>query len=179
MASERAIEPVIEARHAFARGDVIILRWPEQRGEVERLEELHVPRLLLVDPDAAPPDSESCLEDWVRLPADDSDVRARLMSLARRAEHHPSRPHLDAVGQLTHRGARLFLSPLDQRIVRVLLEHYQEVVLEADLLQAWPEGGHNGTLRVHLSRLRRRLEPFGLTITSVRTIGYTLCPRTA
>src|SRR5205823_11166263 len=96
--------------------------------------------------------------------------------LARRAAHHPSRPHLDDVGQLTHRGARLFLSPLDQRIVRVLLARYQDVVMEDELLAAWPEGGHNGTLRVHLSRLRRRLKPLGLTITSIRTVGYTLAP---
>jgi hypothetical protein len=176
MATQRAVAPSIDARRALPGGDVIILRWPEQRDEVERLEEQHVPRLLLVDPDVAPPDSDSCLEDWVRLPAEDSDVRARLMSLARRAAHHPSRPHLDDLGQLTHRGARLFLSPLDQRIVRVLLERYQDVVLEDDLLAAWPEGGANGTLRVHLSRLRRRLEPLGLTITSVRTIGYSLSP---
>lgn len=166
--------PAGECERDRDRRDVVILRWPEQASDVDELERRRVPRLLLVDPGAVPPDSDSCLEDWIRLPADDADVRARLTTLTRRAEHHPTRPVVDEFGQLSYRGMRLFLSPIDQRIVETLLAHYDDVVHEDELRRDWPGRGGNGTLRVHVSRLRRRLDPLGLTITSVRNVGYML-----
>jgi DNA-binding response OmpR family regulator len=154
--------------------DVVIIRWPEGQDEVDRLEQLRVPRLLLVDPDVSPPRCASCLEDWIRLPADDADVRARIASLASRALQHPYRPTLDECGALACRGRRIFVSELDQRILTPLLARFDDVVAEGELLGAWPGHAQNNALRVHLSRLRRRLEPLGLTIIAVRNKGYTL-----
>src|SRR5205807_9723310 len=99
--------------------DVAVLRWPEQAGDVERLERLGVPRLLLVEPGVAPPEGESCLQDWLRLPAEDRDVGARLRALAHQSASHPVLPAVDPVGQLSYRGRTLFLSPLDQRVAQV------------------------------------------------------------
>jgi DNA-binding winged helix-turn-helix (wHTH) protein len=152
--------------------EVVVLRWPADAAEVERLDRANVPRLLLVEHDAVPPESGSCLEDWVWLPADDAEVQLRLVALAKRAMVHPPRPTVDT-GQLTHRDRSLFLSPIDQRIVQVLVDHFGSVVTEEKLLTSvWPDGATSLALRVHVSRLRRQVAPLGLSITCVRNTGY-------
>ena len=149
-----------------------MLRWPEQRSEAERLAALTVPCLLLVEPGAQPPPASSCLEDWIRLPADDVDVRARLHALVRRAAHHPTVPTLDGHGQLTFRGRTAFLSPTDERIARVLLDAFDRAVPEAALLDDIEDDATSTKLRVHVSRLRKRVDPIGLEITAIRNFGY-------
>ena len=155
--------------------DVVVLSWPSQEPERERLERDGIPRLWLVERGIDPPTGDSCLEDWLRLPAEDADLRARLVSLAGRAAHHPARPVLDAHGQLTRNGAVVILSPVEQHIATPLIENFGNAVAEDDLIAAaWHEGGSEETLRVHVSRLRRRLAPIGLTITSIRAYGYVM-----
>jgi hypothetical protein len=172
MAANVAVSRLV---YAGISRDVVVLRWPEQEGERERLEHLGIPRLLIVESGVAPPNGDSCLEDWLRLPADDCDVRARLLSLARRAQRHPMVPVVDDFGQLTHRGVSVFLSPVDQRVAEVLVESFGTAVRDEELARrAWPAGSSGQTLRVHISRLRRRIAQLGLTITSVRNVGYVL-----
>jgi len=158
---------------AGATKDVVILHWPEQADRIDDLERLGIPRLLLVEPDAAPPISTSCIEDWLRLPVDDASLRARLVALAAHARRHPMVPLLDEHGQLSHRGETVFLSVTDQRIAEVLVEHFGHVVSEETLLEhARPANRNDQTLRVNVSRLRRRVAPLGLAITCVRGHGY-------
>jgi two-component system OmpR family response regulator len=155
--------------------DVVVLSWPKQAGERERLSRCGIPTLWLVERGVDPPAGSSCLEDWVRLPADDADLRTRLASLAGRAAHHPSVPGLDTHGQLTHHEMVVILSPVEQRIATLLIENFGDAVAEKELIgAAWHEGGSEDTLRVHISRLRRRLAPIGLTITSIRSYGYVM-----
>jgi hypothetical protein len=155
--------------------DVVVLTWPNQAPERERLERDGIPRLWLVERGIDPPTGDSCIEDWLRLPAEDADARARLVSLAGRAAHHPSRPTLDAHGQLTRNGVVVILSPVEHHIAKSLIENFGNAVAEDDLIAAaWHEGGSEDTLRVHVSRLRRRLAPIGLTITSIRAYGYVM-----
>src|SRR3974390_2381359 len=119
--------------------DVVVVSWPEQAYERDRLDSSATPRLWLVEPGSEPPVCESCLEDWLRLPADDADVRARINSLTHRAGQHPSRPTLDEHGQLSQRGAIVFLSPVEQRLAAPLVTRFDEAVPEADLMKsAWP-----------------------------------------
>jgi DNA-binding response OmpR family regulator len=69
----------------------------------------------------------------------------------------------------------VFLSPVDQRVAQVLVETFGTAVRDADLARrAWPAGSSEQTLRVHISRLRRRVSELGLTITSVRNVGYVM-----
>jgi two-component system OmpR family response regulator len=153
--------------------DVVILRWPEQGDRIDDLERLGVPRLLLVEQDSPPPPSTSCIEDWLRLPVDDASLRARLVALAAHARRHPMIPSLDEHGQLTHRGETVFLSVTDQRIAHLLIQNFGHVVSEETLLElARPESRNDQTLRVNVSRLRRRVAPLGLAITCVRGHGY-------
>ena len=65
--------------------DVVLVRWPEENFHLGELRGTGTPRLLLVGPDAPPPDSIDPLEDWIRLPAEDRDVRARVATLEARA----------------------------------------------------------------------------------------------
>jgi two-component system, OmpR family, response regulator len=155
--------------------DVVILRWPEQADRIDDLERLGIPRLLLVEVDAAPPPSTSCIEDWLRLPVDDASLRARLVALAAHASRHPMVPTLDEHGQLSHRGEAVFLSVTDQRIAEILVVNFGRVVSEETLLeQSRPDNRNDQTLRVNVSRLRRRIAPLGLVITCVRGHGYLL-----
>lgn len=160
--------------------DVVVVRWPEQAADVRRLDALGVPRLLLVEPGAAPPETASCLQDWIRLPADDADVRARIAVLALRPACHPSRPAIDDVGQLSYRGWSTFLSPLDERLARALIAHFGHLVAE-DMLEheGWPDGTSVQAVRVQMSRLRRRIAPLGLGITRARNSGYVMHPEAA
>jgi DNA-binding winged helix-turn-helix (wHTH) protein len=143
--------------------------------EAERLRAEGLPHLLLVEEGADPPVTGSCLEDWLTLPTTDREIRARLLGLAQRAEHHDRRPRVDDLGQVSHRGRSVFLSPTDQRLAHVLIDRFGEVVPEQELIDfAWPEGATNQALRVHVSRLRQRIVPIGLRIRCVRSSGYVM-----
>ena len=155
--------------------DVVVVRWPEQRADAERLARLEQPHLLLVEPGVAPPELDSCLADWIRLPADDIDVRARLTALAARAEQHPSVPALDEIGEFSYGGQRVFLSPTDQRLAELLLSSFDRGVPDQEILERIREGEEDPSkIRVYVSRLRKRIRPLGLEITSIRGFGYRL-----
>lgn len=126
----------------------------------------------------APPLSPDPLEDWVRLPASDDDVRARIRVLEDRlrAAASDSAPILDENGLLRVGGAWVSLPPVEHRLMAVLLDRYRAVVSREALARAgWPDGipGRN-VLDVHIVRLRRRLAPLGLVIRTVRSRGYLL-----
>jgi len=155
--------------------DVRILRWPDQADEADRLARLEAPRLLIVESGVPPPTETSCVVDWLRLPADDEDLRARLVALAERAARHPSRPVVDGYGQLSYRGTTVFLSSVDEQITKILVENFGHPVPAEGLIpRVWPQHGTNENLRVHISRLRHRIAPLGLTITNVKSHGYVM-----
>ncbi len=151
-----------------------MLVWPDQADRRGHLERVGIPRLWLVDPGIDPPIGESCLEDWLRLPADDADVRARLTSLASRAAHHPSRPRVDTHGRLVHREGVVHLSPVEHQLAALLIERFDSSVSNEELIRAARLEGSECSLRVHVSRLRHRLAPLGLAITSIYGYGYVM-----
>jgi hypothetical protein len=155
--------------------DVAVLYWPREADEAARLDGQGIAHLLLVAEGEAPPVSSSCLEDWLSLPASDREIHIRLVNLAKRAANHPRRPSVDEFGQLSYGGRGVFLSPIDHRLARALVESYGTVVAEQELIeQVWPEGATNQALRVHVSRLRQRIRPLELTIRCVRHTGYVM-----
>lgn len=157
--------------------DVVLVRWPDERDRREELRRSGQPRLLVLDDSAPPPTELDLLEDWIRLPADDSDVAARVASLEQRAgEHHGEVPSLDEDGVLRANHRWVALPPVEARLTSALLERYGAVVSRETLARAgWPDGapGRNA-LDVHVLRLRRRLDPLGLVIRTVRSRGYVL-----
>lgn len=162
--------------------DVVLLRWPAEAARRDDLAERGVARLLLVENGAAPPAPVDCLEDWIRVPAPELDLRARLAALENRARRHsPAVPTLDADGVLRFGGAWVSLPPVEARLTQVFVDRFGAVVGRETLARAgWPEGtaGRNA-LDVHVLRLRRRLTSVGLVIRTVRSRGYLLEAPTA
>jgi two-component system OmpR family response regulator len=158
--------------------DVVVVRWPEERAEVERLAGGRVPRLLLVAPTADPPEVGDVLQDWVRLPGHERDVRARLGVLRLRAADMAAAPLVDQHGRLLYKGSWVQLSPIEAGLARILIGTFEEVVNEERLVAGgWQSGqASSNALRVHLHRLRRRLLPLGLEVRVVRSEGWVLQP---
>ncbi len=165
-----------------------MLRWPDEEGRRARISQAGTPRLLLVPDGEEPPAVADCLEDWIRVPAPEQEVRARVDALAVRSQAHlangqsepdtPAGPVLDDFGVLRLNGAWVALPPLEARLAGALLERMGAVTSRELLIRAgWPSGtpGRNA-LDVHVLRLRRRLQPVGLAIRTVRSRGYLMEP---
>lgn len=154
------------------------MRWPTEAEVRSRLAEQRRPRLLLVEGGSPPPGVEDPLEDWIRVPAPELDVRTRIDTLSRRADDldGSAEASLDEDGVLRNGGAWVSLPPVEARLTRVMLDRIGAVVSRESLARAgWPEGapGRNA-LDVHVLRLRRRLAGVGLVIRTVRSRGYLL-----
>lgn len=157
--------------------DVVLVRWPAERHRRERLRAAGDPRLLLLEPGAAPPAGGDALEDWIRIPADEADLQHRLAGLAARAQaSEETIPALDEDGVLRVGPGWVSLPPVEARLTSVLLDRLGMVVSRDALARAgWPDGapGRNA-LDVHVLRLRRRLRNVSLVIRTVRSRGYLL-----
>lgn len=154
--------------------DVVLVRWPEEDARLGQLRATGAPRLLLLNDEAAPPESTDCLEDWIRLPADDRDVRARVASLAARADGEQTAPQIDGDGLVRYRGKWVALSPVEAALAGTLVDRFGAVVGRETLARrAWPTGSPTrNALDVHMLRLRRRIAPLGVEVRTVRSRGY-------
>jgi DNA-binding response OmpR family regulator len=139
--------------------------------------------LLLVEDGHHPPLAETCLEDWIRVPASEVDVRARIDALSVRSDLHGEHrqddapePQLDEDGVLRAHGGWVAVPPVEARLLRAMLGRYGAVVSRENLSRAgWPDRApERNVLDVHVLRLRRRLAPVGLVIRTVRSRGYLL-----
>lgn len=159
--------------------DVVLVRWPDETARRDVLVADGVPRLLLLSDGSAPPAPSDCLEDWVRLPCDELELRTRVEHLRRRVVAHlDDVPELDEHGVLRYAGRWVSLPPVEARLTAAMVERFGAVVSREALSRAgWPSGvnGRNA-LDVHVLRLRRRLAAIGLAIRTVRARGYLLEP---
>jgi DNA-binding response OmpR family regulator len=132
--------------------------------------------LFLVDAGVEPPPCPDPLEDWIRLPFGGQEFDLRWQALKERARSRPFRPHLDGHGRLIRDGAWVALSPIEERLLRSMIEHLGDVLTEDELRRAaWPEEQATSTaLRIQVSRLRRRIAPLRLNLRTVRGRGYVL-----
>lgn len=157
--------------------DIALLRWPDEAPARDRLAAQQRARLLLVEHGQQPPAVLDCLEDWVRIPAPEDEVRARVEGLAVRQQAHAhGAPSLDEDGVLRYGGSWVALPPLEGRLTETLLSRFGAVVGRDTLIRAvWPGGspGRNA-LDVHVLRLRRRIAPLALAVRTVRSRGYLL-----
>lgn len=133
--------------------------------------------MLLVDGGSPPPTDLDDLEDWIRVPADEIDLQARIANLDRRAAARVTAlPDLDSDGVLRAGASWVPLPPVEARLTGALLDRFGTVVSRDALARAgWPDGapGRNA-LDVHVLRLRRRVAPLALAIRTVRSRGYLL-----
>ena len=156
---------------------VDLLKWPDETGLRRELSERGRPCLMLIDEAAPPPPSIDILEDWVRLPALEVDVMARMRTLSDRAASlRQSTPLIDDDGVLRFQDKWVHVPPLERRIADVLVDNFGAVVSRENLTDAgWPDQhpGRNA-LDVHVLRLRRRLVRVHMSIRTVRSRGYLL-----
>jgi len=164
------------ARTALPAAEVVLVRWPEEDARLERLRAARSPRLLLVGEDLEAPEPVDPLEDWIRLPAREDDLRARVATLANRAGAMTPIPAVDEDGLLRYRGRWVTLSPVERALAAALVDRFGAVVGRDTLVRrAW--AGANPTrnaLDVHMLRLRRRIAVLGLEVRTVRARGYVL-----
>lgn len=157
--------------------DVVLVRWPSDADRRVALQAAGAPRLLLLEEGHPAPQPEDCLEDWIRVPAAELDVQARVAGLqARTAAHVSDTPELDHDGVLRFASSWVSLPPVEQRLTRALVDRFGAVVGREALARAgWPYGapGRNA-LDVHVLRLRRRIATVELSIKTVRSRGYLL-----
>jgi two-component system, OmpR family, response regulator len=155
--------------------EVVAIRWPEEGEEAARLAAAGVAVLYLVDADNDPPVPTGCLEDWVRIPGEERDLRARLAALELRAALHHTPPFVDDDDRL-HHGARVVaLSPIEARLAAALTMRIGTAVSDESLLETVRNGGEMSaaSLRVEMGRLRSRLRALNLAIRRTRH-GYVL-----
>jgi two-component system, OmpR family, response regulator len=154
---------------------VTLVEWPECQADLEDLARRGVPRLLLVAPTITPPLCTDSLEDWVRLPVDDTELRARLLALAERQRLRLALT-IDEHGVPRQDNTLILLSPYEQRIAEVLIENFGTIVpKEVIERRLWSELDPSSiAMRVHISRLRKRIAPLGLKISCVVGVGYVM-----
>ena len=130
--------------------------------------------MLVVEADVDPPVGQDELEDWVRAPADPIEMHARVAVLQARAGRQ--NPVVDDSGRLNVGARWVALSPIECRLVTLLLEHFGGLVTRDVLLRVgWPASRpSDNQLYVQILRLRRRLAPIGLQVRTVKPLGYLL-----
>ena len=154
-------------------GGVVVVRWPEEMRLLEHFVALGMPRLLVVEDGTEPPEVTDTLEDWIRLSADDRERQARMATLRRRAGQGMV-PIFDGMCRLGFGEAWAALSPIEYRLAAELVGKFRRIVSNKELtVSAWGDSPPRpNALRVHLTRLRRRLEPIGLEILTIRCQGH-------
>jgi hypothetical protein len=153
---------------------VALLRWPEEAATVDELRAAGTPRLLVVAPDAPPPEADDCDEDWIRLPASDDDVSARLRAVAARSARHTTAPTMKGDGRISFRGRWEPLGETEEAVAAALVARFGEVV-DADTLARTVDPPMSGNaVRIQIMRLRTRLRGLGLEVRTVRSHGYVL-----
>jgi DNA-binding response OmpR family regulator len=154
--------------------DVALVYWPAEAERLARLRAARQPRLVMVA-QGPPPTTIDALEDWLRVPANDSDIRIRLATLRERAAR--SAPTVSIEDGVLRVGIRLVvLPPIEARIAAALVEHVNSVVGREALVRcAWPDGAAPAgrtVLDVHMAKLRRLLRGTGIDIRTVHGRGY-------
>lgn len=155
--------------------DVALVHWPAEADRLERLRARREPRLVVVE-HGPPPATDDWLEDWLRAPVDEDEVRIRLETLRARARNHADELALED-GVLRVGRHVVVLPPIQARLTAAMLERRDAVVSRETLLRrGWPEDKpkDRNVLDVHLARLRRLLADTGLQIHTVHRRGYLL-----
>lgn len=155
--------------------DVELLHWPGDPAWRDDFAKRGVPCLLLLE-DGPPPDTLGPLEDWIRVPAGELDLLARMRRLSGLARETAEPPVVDDEGILHVGDLWTALSPAEASLARELSARFGQLVARRDLLAALAPTGdrRSRTLDLQICRLRRRLATVGLVVTSVRNRGYVL-----
>lgn len=158
--------------------DVRLVRYPAEADLLAEYRRSGVPRLLIVEAGACPPISADPCEDWVRGVVSPGDLRVRIAAL--RARRNRLRvPRVDPTGVLRVGGRSVPLSPTETALLGELTGNFGGLTATEDLADRLPRcagAPRRNALHLHITRIRRRIEPLGLAIRTVRGRGYVLEP---
>ena len=76
---------------------------------------------------------------------------------------------------LTANGEQMLLSPRELSVLEMLLMRVGRVVSKDSIVEAlckWDEGVGNNAIEVYIHRLRKKLEPLGINVLTIRGLGY-------
>jgi two-component system phosphate regulon response regulator PhoB len=200
----REAEDCSAARASIAdcRPDLLLVDWmlPDQSGleltrAMKRNKDTEDMPIIMLTARADEQDKVTGLEggadDYVTKPFSPRELLARIQAVLRRTAPGGNTETFEAGGLLLdaagHRvtadGQTVQLGPTEYRLLRFFMEHAERVYARSQLLdRVW--GGNvyveERTVDVHIRRLRKALEPFGLDalIQTVRGAGYRFSTRT-
>jgi hypothetical protein len=156
--------------------DVRLVRWPMEQDYRRDLESVGAPRVLLVERGAPPPPRWDDLEDWVRVPVDQSELELRATTVARRADAR-ERPMLDDDGLLWMRDQWCAVTNGQIPLVRLLVDHFGVVVRDEQVDEVFVDAGtsaHEEAIKTTVRRVSQTLGRLGLRLQRVRGAGYLL-----
>lgn len=123
-------------------------------------------------------------DDYLTKPFHLVEFEARVRALIRRGKLGSNLPlkcanlHLDVAGKLaTHAGVALTLSAKEFSLLEILMSRMNKAVNKEQLLEAlynWDKEIGDNTIEVYIHRLRKKIEPCGVRIRTVRGLGYLL-----
>lgn len=154
---------------------VQVLRWPAEAARRDPA----APCLWLLPLGELPPLAAPG-DDWVRLPVDERDLRARLARLAGSGDAsgslRPGDVRVDRDGRVERCGAVVHLPPIEAHLLTVLASTPERVVTRSALIrEVWGSDGPSGrALDSRIHALRRHLGPLGLVVHTIRGRGFLL-----
>ena len=123
-------------------------------------------------------------DDYMTKPFDLPEFEARVRALIRRGQHQASntishgRLSLDlAARRVFYDGQPIDFSARELTVIELLMSRQGRVVTKeqmADRMFGWGDEIGSNAIEVCVHRVRRKLEPFGIEIRTVRGMGYLL-----